>query len=225
MKNNNRKIKLRIYFAILTTITIFNTCAMFVVYLALSVKNLLGEYNGRIEIMSNTLSTIISLSIKTDAKNGNFEASSKIVELLKDQGRLKYLYLKDLRSGDIIIGNDSTFALDTSKADKNKVRQFTRRLTPRYEIYGAIPYEHMNVNIYGSFSRLIWQVLLIFVALGAIISYFMANIISEPLNRLSKAARQITSGNFSIHIDESNFYEIDDLIYSYNEMTYQLNEL
>ena len=53
----------------------------------------------------------------------------------------------------------------------------------------------------------------------------MSEVILNPLKTLSKAAKNITDGNFDIQIKNTYFSEINELIYSYNEMAYQLNEL
>ena len=252
------KIKLSIYFAILTTITIVATSVLFAIYLYSSVNNLFGKYKSSIEIMLSSLSMTIAQSFKTDIDKNNFSTSKAIVELLKSEGRIKYVYLirrtklnkpsrfiEDKVSDDldnpsgysddvkteILVGNPDEFNSDIEKQDD--LKQFSRQLTTKYVnrtnveyiVYGGIPVNSIDFNIYDSFSEMVVKLLLAFFVLGAIVSYLMANVVSGPLKKVSDAAKQITDGNFDIKIESSNFDEINNLVYSYNEMTTQLNEL
>ena len=61
--------------------------------------------------------------------------------------------------------------------------------------------------------------------MGIFVSFFMARFLTRPLEKLLKAAKHIADGHFDVKLDNTSFSEINDLIYSYNEMTFQLNEL
>ncbi len=256
------KIKLSIYFAILTTITIVATSVLFAIYLYSSVSNLFGKYQTSVEEILRSLSLTLAQSFKEDVEKHNFDSSKAIVKLLKNDGRIKYMYLvKRTKNGadtlnnsndslddkvsddietstndtgtkiEILVGNPDEFESDTAKQDG--VKQFskqlmitnTRRSSVEYMIYGGIPVEDVGFNIYDSFAEMVVKLLLAFFLLGALVSYLMANVVSGPLKKVSDAAREITDGNFDIKIEPSKFEEIDNLVYSYNNMTTQLNEL
>ena len=223
-KMKKTKMKLSIYFAILTTITIVTTSILFAIYLYLNVNNLLGRYQASVEKMSSTLSMVIAQSLTIDIEEEDFSSSEKIIDMLKLEGRVAYVYVRNVVTNKIVIGDQKRFIADTT-TKQTKVKQFSRQLTPEYTIYGGIPVENLDINMYDSFSKLIIQIIFIFIILGAVVSYLMSNVVSEPLSKLSSAAKQITDGNFDIKIDESQFDEINDLVYSYNEMATQLNEL
>ena len=70
------KIKLSIYFAILTTITIVITSVLFAIYLYSSVSNLLGKYQSSVERMLSSLSMTIAQSLKSDIEKNNFNTSN-----------------------------------------------------------------------------------------------------------------------------------------------------
>lgn len=245
------KIKLSIYFAILTTITIVATSVLFSIYLYSSVSNLFGKYQSSVDKLWNSLSMTLSQAFRTDIEKHDFDTSKAIVELLKNEGRIKYIYLvkktkkyddnlsDDIDTNDnpdnsnmqIIIGNPRNFEADIKKQEN--IKPFTKQLiisntnkaSIEYMIYGGIPVENIDFNVYDSFSNMIYKLILTFFILGATVSYLMANVVSEPLKKVSDAAKQITDGNFKIQIDSSRFDEINDLVYSYNEMSTQLDEL
>ena len=69
------KVKLSVYFAIITTITIALTSALFAIYLTLNVNNLLGKYQDAIEKMSNSLSLTLTQVLLDDVSENNFTSS------------------------------------------------------------------------------------------------------------------------------------------------------
>jgi len=222
----NVKIKLRIYFAILTTITIVTTSVLFAIYLYSNVRNLLGKYNSSMESMVTSLTSALSQVITEDIKKNNFSSSKNLINLLIRDERVKYIYLRNIDTGKFVIGEEKEFIKDTEQ--QPNLKQFKKQYTPedpKYTLYAGVPIEIFNSDVYEGFSLMIVKLLLTFLLLGAIVSYLMANVVSEPLKKLSDAARQITDGNFDIKIEESSFDEINDLVFSYNEMTTQLNEL
>ena len=217
------KIKLSIYFAIVTTITIVLTSTLFALFLSLNVNNLLGKYQDSIEKVSSSLSLVLAQSLMEDVSRNNFSTSEKIIKLLIDEKRIAYAYVKDNNTNKVILGDPAEFENDIAK--NPELKQFSRQLTPDYTAYGGIPVQNLSFNMYEGFSKLVSQILVAFIIIGSIVSYLMARSISDPLSKVSNAAKQITKGNFDTKIDDSDFEEINNLVYSYNEMATQLNEL
>lgn len=223
MINKKFKLSLSLYFAILTTLTIVITSILFAIYLYLNVNNLLGRYQTSVEKMTSSLMIAISQSLSNDIEKNNFESSKKIVDVLKNEGRIAYIYLKNTDSNKIVVGNKDSFEIDTSR--NVNIKQFSKQITSSYTIYGGIPIENLDFNMYDGFTKLVMQILFAFIILGSMVSYFMANVISKPLSKLSNATKSIADGNFNIKIEETQFEEINELVFTYNEMATQLNEL
>ena len=80
-------------------------------------------------------------------------------------------------------------------------------------------------NYSSTFFELVTTALFLIILVGIVTSIVFSSIISKPLLDVSDAAKKITDGDFGIKIQNSNFSEINELIYSYNEMAFQLNEL
>lgn len=229
MKKFNLKLKsirLSVYFAVLLSIIIIVTTSLFAVYTMFNIKNLASEYESDIYKLRYSLSTILVQSLIIDTKRNNFEATKSIIDLLKKDNLLSYTYVKDNNTGKIILGDYSqNTMLENYKPDtKQSVQKLTKTIG-EYTVYFGIPAKnHMDVY-YESFFEMITNILTLFIVFGIAVSVMMSGIISKPLERLSKAAKEITDGNFDVQIPKTNFTEINELINSYNEMGLQLNEL
>ncbi len=221
-----KSIRLSIYFAVLLSIIIIVTTSLFALYTMFNIKNLASEYESDIYKLRYSLSTILVQSLIIDTKKNNFEATKSIIDLLKKDNLLSYTYVKDNNTGKIILGDYSQNAmLENYKPDTKQSIQKLTKTIGEYTVYFGIPAkDHMDVY-YDSFFDMITNILTLFIVFGIAVSVMMSGIISKPLERLSKAAKEITDGNFDVQIPKTNFSEINDLINSYNEMGLQLNEL
>lgn len=61
--------------------------------------------------------------------------------------------------------------------------------------------------------------------LAIVVSYFVAQNVSRPLKKMSKAARSFGRGDFSIRVDEDRDDEIGELAHSFNQMSSSLERL
>ena len=221
-----KSIRLSIYFAVLLSIIIIVTTTLFAIYTMFNIKNLASEYESDIYKLRYSLSTILVQSLIIDTKRNNFEVTKSIIDLLKRDNLLAYTYVKNNETGKIILGDYSEAAMaDSFRADSNQSIQRLSKVIDEYTVYFGIPAKnHMDVY-YDGFFDMIVNILTLFIVFGVVVSVMMSGIISKPLERLSKAAKEITEGNFDVKIAKTNFTEINDLINSYNEMGLQLNEL
>ncbi len=88
----------------------------------------------------------------------------------------------------------------------------------RYEV-------DLSYNIMSNLKTNIINLLIIIIVMGVVTGVYMSEIVSHSLEKLSKAAKKLAGGDFDIKIPKTHYLEINDLISSYNEMGYQLNEL
>lgn len=220
-----KTIRLSIYFAVLMSIVIIITTTLFAFYTIFNIKNLASEYESDISKLKYSLSTILIQSLINDTEKKDFKATEKIIDILRRDSLLSYAYIKDNKNNKLISGESFMNEDDESlKGTVSDVQKLSKTVDD-YTIYFGIPAKD-NMNIYyDGFFEMIVNILTLFVAIGVIASILMSNLISKPLEKLSKAAKEITDGNFNVKIENSNFTEINDLIYSYNEMGFQLNEL
>ncbi len=221
-----KSIRLSIYFAVLLSIIIIVTTSLFALYTVFNIKNLASSYESDIYKLRYSLSTILVQSLILDTKRNNFETTKSIIDLLKKDNLLSYTYVKDNQNGKIVLGDyQENSTSETYKADTTQSIQKLSKTVGNYTIYFGIPAKnHMDIY-YEGFFDMITNILTLFIIFGIAVSVIMSGIISKPLERLSRAAKEITDGNFDVQIPKTNFSEINDLINSYNEMGLQLNEL
>ncbi len=218
-----KAIKLSVYFAVLTGLIVVITTTLFSLYILFNIKNLASKYESDIYKLRYSLSTMMIQSLILDTKRNDFESTKNIIDLMKKEKLLSYTFIKDNETDKIVLGEDlSHIALD----DKNisEIQRLSKTVGNN-TIYFGIPIDNNMEVYYNGFFELVINILILFIALGAVISYMMSNIISKPLDKLSKAAKEMSGGNFDIKIEKTNFSEINSLIQSYNDMSFQLNEL
>ncbi len=228
MKKNNfdfkaKPLRLSIYFAVVMSIIIIITTTLFAIYALFNTKNLAGEYESEIYKLRYSLSTILVQSLISDTKKQDFTSTNNIINILRDDNLLAYAYVKNNQTNDIVLGSQNNAATNIGSQGENV--QSLSRVVDKYTVFFGIPGKTDKNFFYNSFYKMISNILLIFILFGMAASVIMSGIISKPLEQLSKVVKEFSNGNFDAKIDNSNFQEINDLIYSYSEMSKQLNEL
>jgi len=216
--------KLSVYFAVLTGILIVITTTLFSLYILFNIKNLASKYESDIYKLRYSLTTVLVQSLILDTKRNDFESTRNIIDLLKKENLLSYTAIVDNNTNKVVLGENMSQDED-SYSVKNKQVQHLTKTAGDYTLHFGIPVENNLEIYYDGFFELIINVLTLFIILSIIASYLMSNVISTPLEKLSKAAKNIADGNFDVKIEDTNFSEINSLIQAYNEMGTQLNEL
>ena len=78
-----------------------------------------------------------------------------------------------------------------------------------------------------TFSRLLSLsiMLIVSVILGAIISYFVARKLANPINQIKEATHKVAKGNFDIKLDNIKNSSLNELIDDFNKMTEELKSI
>lgn len=69
------------------------------------------------------------------------------------------------------------------------------------------------------------RLVLAFLTFGLISSYYMTKIIINPLLELVKGSRELSEGNFGYRFKQTKYYEINELMETYNQMAESLQTL
>ncbi|MBQ2984392.1 MAG: hypothetical protein IJD57_06325 [Candidatus Gastranaerophilales bacterium] len=221
-----KSVRLSFYFAVLMSLVIIITTTLFAFYTMFNIKNLASEYESDNYKLRYSISTMLVKTFLVDNKKKDYEATLNIVDIMKKDNLLSYVYVKDNKLNKIIIGQDDyNVQYDQVKFDSSHQIKTITKTIGDYTVYIGIPIKD-NLDIYyNNFFEMIVNILTLFIVLGIVASVFMSSLVSKPLEKLLQAAKEITDGNFDVKIENTNFTEINDLIYSYNEMGFQLNEL
>lgn len=94
---------------------------------------------------------------------------------------------------------------------------FVNKLTmiPSGEIYNQLAIFQISLQ----------QIVLGFLLFGLTASYFLTRIILKPLMELVKGTKELAEGNFSHRLEPGNYFEVNQLIDTYNQMAQNLEIL
>ena len=221
MKKFNLKnfftIKLSICFTIIFTVIVTIAVIFLTLIMNSNFKNIIGDYENNIASLQTGIVTTYSQILKRDIETKNYTNTRKISELLLGSNVFKFIYSKD-STGKIIEGEEP------SEDEIINSKTFSDEISEKISVYYAFNSVKNNIAK-DDVKDLYTNIFIIIFVISIIVSIILSDVISKPLEGLSKAAKEITDGNFDVKIEKSPFTEINDLIYSYNEMGFQLNEL
>ena len=225
-KHNFKSIGLGVYIAVLMSGLIVLVAILFTVYNLFNLKNLASAYESDIYKLRYSISTLLVQSLMVDTKKEEYTSTKEMIEQLKKENLLAYSFVEDNSTKKVVFGDDSVSVYDKLKADDdNQEIQMLSKNIGKYTIFFGIQTGSNIQYYYGTFLKMMLNILILVVVLGILASILVANILTKPLEKLSNAAKKISDGNFNINISDSPFCEINDLIDSYNQMGFQLNEL
>ncbi len=229
-KQNSKKqktIKLASYLAILISFLILTVVTLFAFYTSLSVKDIAMEYEGQIAELRQLMSRMVLQSLNADNKKKDFSTTKSIINLLMHDDMLAYAYIEDTTTNQTVHldPDDAANSTINKKYDINLIDPMEYSLSDKYTLYLGVPKSFTYEQYLDKSLRQLVFALPVFIFLGMLIALIAASIISKPIIKLSHAAKKISGGDFDAKLESTNFDEINDLIYSYNEMIFQLNEL
>ncbi|MBQ4646613.1 MAG: hypothetical protein IJB79_04625 [Candidatus Gastranaerophilales bacterium] len=221
-KKFNFKLSISVYLATLMGVIIVAVTAILVFIAMGNIKNLVGQYESDANKLRNYLATILTQTIKYDIGNNDFKSTEHMLDFYKSEALLAYVYIKNDKTDKVIFGKEDYDEIQNTSQDD--IKELSRTIGD-YTLYYGIDINDKLSSYHDNLFELISSVLFLIIVIGIFASMCFASIISKPLKDVSSAAKKITDGEFDVKIEKSNFAEIDDLIYSCNEMAFQLKEL
>jgi len=223
LKNFKEKhMSLKAYLTLIISTVITVITILFTIYASSSIKNLAGEYEGTIYNLRHSLAYIVVQSFISDAKKGNYTLTNDIVNLLKKDELLAYTFARNDKTNETFLGDSLS---EDAMNEANRTTKQVSRTIGDNTLYFGIPIESDKDSFMSDFSTMMINTLIIFLFIGIVISILVTKFIAKPLDKLSIAAKEITDGNFNVRLEKTEFNEINKLVDSYNEMSFQLNEL
>lgn len=225
--NSKKTIKLAVYLAFLISFLILSVVTLFAIYTSISVKDIASEYENQIAETRQLISRMVLESLNSDRISHEYSSTKAIINLLKNDDMLAYAYIEDNTTNKIVFldsdkGKNSGYR---NKYDINSVEPLEYNLSDIYTLYLGVPKSTTYEEYIDKSLKQLTVVLPFFILMGIIVAVIAASIISKPITNVAHAAKKISSGDFDTKLETTNFDEINDLIYSYNEMIFQLNEL
>lgn len=218
----NFKLSISVYLATLMGVIIIVLTSILMFITMANSKNLIGEYESEINKMNSYFATMLAQTIRFDISKGSFQATEKLMNFYRTEKLLAYAYIKNDKTDEVVLGQEEYNEL--SNMQLGDIKELSKMIGD-YTLYYGISKKEKSDMYSSNLFELITYAIFLTILVGIIASMFFTSIISKPLHEVSAAAKRITDGEFGIKIQKSNFAEIDDLIFSCNEMAFQLNEL
>lgn len=182
-------------------------------------------------------------------RDGYLQYSLHLAENILSNQDISFAFFKSL--DDIIYPLDTTRAVDfpISEKDWQSLENGARlQLTSPTNLYGEkeltsyvlIPFSVNRTDFYGvmvvsqsassilnlvsAFNQNLFKVCLISIVVSLLISYLFATFQVRRINRMKRATKEITNGNFDIFLPVHNRDEFDELAEDFNLMTKSLKE-
>ena len=214
--------KMSTQFAWLTTVLI----AIISLLMSISVINIFVQINHDIN-EKEKLQDIYTASKIFDKINDfqitdQLKTEKELENYLKDE-IIAYVLIKDKKTKKLI------YSIDGKRKFKASARDY-QEYTPQFvnQKYKFI-FGFYEKNILKNYTNIFLDKLIILtisgIFFGLLMSYFMFKIVNKPLEKLIIAAEQYKHGNFTQHLQKTNYQEINTLIDTYNSMGESLNEL
>ena len=146
---------------------------------------------------------------------------SKIESVLKD-GIIAYVIIKDRHTQKILYSIDGRRKYNIERKPQDYAPHY---ITSKYSFIIGFYEKQLIKNYIKDFLSKLSILTTACIFFGLLMSYFMFKIISKPLIELTEAAEKYRQGNFSVHLEKTNYEEINTLIETYNSMGESLNEL
>ena len=214
--------KMSTQFAWLTTVLI----AIVSLLIAISVINIFVQINHDInekeKLQDIYTSSKIFDRIKDFDENNKSKTENELREYIQDE-IIGFVTIKNRDNDKIVFNYDGRREYNTSKRDyQSYTPQF---VTPKYEFKFGFYEKNVLKNYLGLFLDKLTILIISGIFFGLLMSYFMFKIVNQPLAKLITAAEQYKHGNFTQHLQKTNYEEINTLIDTYNSMGESLNEL
>ena len=218
------KVNLSVVITFWMTIILILGTALIAGIIYVRIQGIAGDYENDIGKLKNSLMVTLVGNLMMDEEHKEYSHTKKIISVFKDNF-LNYVYiekLNDEKEPELFLG---------SIPEKDSLVK-TKDLTKSIEngniiIHFGVPdnEKERNEKVIDTFRNDIKGSWLVAIVVGIFASLLISRIVSEPLGKLSNAAKEIAGGNFNVKLKESKISEINDMITSYNEMGGQLNEL
>lgn len=226
--------KFGLYFAATTSILIAVAIILTAFYSTNCITLLMKDFKDSTSSYNNLISTMIVKSLPKDEKVVNFTRVSDAVSFLKTSGHVKYALVYNLNDKKIVwasepmyVGMKQNYIVENvlPTIDKKEKIQEKELFSKDYGIIIGLFQNKLQSQGYKDMFDNLKLFVILFLLTGAGISALMSKMINKPLMDLATGVQEFGKGNLDYRLKESGFEEIDKLVYAYNNMASQLNEL
>ncbi len=227
------KRRLSSYYAIMMSCLIAAIIILTMGFVFNHIKNLSVEYEASLKDFNYSLSALLGKTFDEAYEQDSIFKVAKTLENFRVKGMVSYLYAIDAKTGKVFYSTDSGITgktLQDAKKDlflKHQGRDMleTSSSTKDYTLYIGMPVQKIAVSHLNALLKKVEIFIALSLFVGVIASAIMSRIVLNPINELTKGAREFANGNFDFRLEKSKFAEINELVDAYNYMAFQLQDL
>lgn len=217
--------KLGHFCAIVISLILVIASTIITIYISSNTKEIASKYEYTLTLTDTAIKSIIFQSIEEDLNKGVFSTSKIIIEKMKQVNFIKDVEIRRTETDELIHDYGKRRIANEDKDELSETIKIIGDYTAIIKTYKQDIQNDTYKELIGNLTKYIFQILFIIIILGVITGIVMSDIITQPLKKLSEAAKEIADGHFGTKIPETSFTEVNSLVTSYNEMGDQLREL
>ncbi len=237
---NKIKRSLKLEFTLLTSILVMLIVLSISFYVMSFVKDLSQNASNQSLMLNETIARMVTELVSNGIKTDSLYKSQIDIENMMKVNLLSYVVVRNMKTKKIIfstipeLDNKMLFPSNTLISE---IRKNNKMINYEHETYSLINsfdnytvhtgfyQDPVLVSSLDNFRKNLAGFVTIFLGLGLLISRAMVNMVIRPINRLIDSSTKMAKGDLSNRIEECIYIEINRLIYAYNIMATNLQQL
>lgn len=237
---NKIKRSLKLEFTLLTSILVMLIVLSISFYVMSFVKNLSQNASNQSLMLNETIARMVTELVSNGIKTDSLYKSQTDIENMMKVNLLSYVVVRNIKTKKIIfstipeLDNKMLFPSNTLISEirkNNKMINYDQETYSlinsfdNYTVHTGFYQDPVLVSSLDNFRKNLAGLVTIFIGLGLLISRAMVNMVIRPINRLIESSTKMAKGDLSNRIEECIYIEINRLIYAYNIMATNLQQL
>lgn len=237
---NKIKRTLKLEFTLLTSLLVMLIVLSISFYVMTFVRNLSQNASNQSLMLNETIARMVTEMAANGINTNSLPKIQTDIENMMKVNLLSYVVVRNVKTKEIEFStlpdlkNKKLFPsnnLITEIRKKNKMPNCERET---YSLVNSFPQYTVHIGFYqapvlvsslDSFRKNLAGLVAIFICLGFLLSRSMVNMVIRPINQLVDSSTKMAQGDLSNRIEECVYIEINRLIFAYNIMAENLQQL
>lgn len=237
---NKIKRTLKLEFTLLTSLLVMLIVLSISFYVMTFVKNLSQNASNQSLMLNETIARMVTEMAANSVKTNSLEKMQVNIENMMKVNLLSYVVLRNVKTKEVEFStipnlkNKKLFPSNNliTEIRKNKKLPNYERETyslvnsfSKYTVHIGFYQDPVLVSSLDNFRKNLAGLVAIFICLGFLLSRSMVNMIIKPINQLVESSTKMAQGDLTNRIEECVYIEINRLIFAYNIMAENLQQL
>lgn len=231
---------LKLEFTLLTSLLVMLIVLSISFYVMTFVKNLSQNASNQSLMLNETIARMVTDMVSNGIENNSLTKIQTDIENMMKVNLLSYVVVRNVKTKTIEFStlpdlkNKKLFPSNNliSNIRKNNKLPYYERETyslvngfTNYTVHIGFYQDPVLVSSLDNFRKNLAGLVAIFICVGLLLSRIMVNMVIRPINQLVDSSTKMAQGDLSSRIEECVYIEINRLIYAYNVMATNLQQL